>query len=258
MALYPRQNSNSCLQHCCFELLLVFTFQYSTSTIQHCPFIIQCAYFKCNVAIRCKMRYASDAIQHPCFLHSQSIPLFCFQISLFNMQHSCLSMQFWYSIYGCCCAECDMLVTRSNILVWTLNFTVEWPDLELVGRWTKYVASKIRGLKHPRFWDADGNGKWTFFACWETIVSQVGKKYLVMWMRLCEGELKVKTAHFRLLSASQRRVCLIKPPIARGVPVVPNVPGDTVMVDSSTSGKASANNAKATLRRAAEQLLTLK
>ena len=49
MALYPRQNSNSCLQHCCFELLLVFTFQYSTSTIQHCPFIIQCAYFKCNV-----------------------------------------------------------------------------------------------------------------------------------------------------------------------------------------------------------------
>ena len=35
--------------------------------------------------------------------------------------------------------------------------------------------------------------------------------------------------------------------IARGVPVVPHVPGDTVM--------ASANNAKATLRRVAEQLL---
>ena len=45
--------------------------------------------------------------------------------------------------------------------------------------------------------------------------------------------------------------------IARGVPVIPHVPGDTVMADSSTSGKASANNAKATLCRVAEQLLTL-
>ena len=36
-----------------------------------------------------------------------------------------------------------------------------------------------------------------------------------------------------------------------------DVPGDTVMADNSTSGKASENNAKATLRRVAEQLLTL-
>ena len=49
MALYPHQNSNFCLQHCCFELSLDFTLQYSTSTIQHCPFTIQCPYFKCNV-----------------------------------------------------------------------------------------------------------------------------------------------------------------------------------------------------------------
>ena len=41
--------------------------------------------------------------------------------------------------------------------------------------------------------------------------------------------------------------------IGRAVPVVPHVPGDTVIVDSSISGKASANNAKATLRRVAEQ-----
>ena len=41
MALYPRQNSNFCLQHCCFELLPVFTFQYPTSTIQHYPLTIQ-------------------------------------------------------------------------------------------------------------------------------------------------------------------------------------------------------------------------
>ena len=40
-----------------------------------------------------------------------------------------------------------------------------------------------------------------------------------------------------------------------GVPVVPHVLGDTV--SSGSSGKASANNAKATLRRVAEQLLTL-
>ena len=42
-------------QHCCFQLLLVFTFQYPTSTIQHCPFIIQCAYFKSNVIRTCNI-----------------------------------------------------------------------------------------------------------------------------------------------------------------------------------------------------------
>ena len=144
------------------------------------------------------------------------------------MQHSCLSMQFWYSVYGCCCAD-QSAICLLHDPIFLLNFTVEWPDLELVGRWTKYVASKIRGLKHPRFWDADGNGKWTFrvlgigklYYCLPG-----GEKYLVMWMPLCEGKLKVKTAHFRLLSSSQKGSCLIKPPdpIARGVPVVPNVP----------------------------------
>ena len=105
MALYPRQNSNFCLQHCCFELLLVFTFQYSTSqfNILHSKFnvhdlnatlFIEHATFLFNVqCMRCKMRYASNAIQHPCSLHSQSISIFCFHISSFNMQHSCLSMQ---------------------------------------------------------------------------------------------------------------------------------------------------------------------
>ncbi len=34
------------------------------------------------------------------------------------------------------------------------------------------------------------------------------KRYLAMWMWLCEGKLKVKTAHFRLPSASQKRACL--------------------------------------------------
>ena len=32
-----------------------------------------------------------------------------------------------------------------------------------------------------------------------------GKRYLVMQMRSCEDKLKGKTAHFRLLSASQKR-----------------------------------------------------
>ena len=45
--------------------------------------------------------------------------------------------------------------------------------------------------------------------------------------------------------------------IALGSPVVPHVPGDTVMADSGTSGKTSANNAKATLCCVAEQLLTI-
>ena len=34
------------------------------------------------------------------------------------------------------------------------------------------------------------------------------KRYLAMWMWLCEGKLKVKIAHFRLPSASQKRVFL--------------------------------------------------
>ena len=34
------------------------------------------------------------------------------------------------------------------------------------------------------------------------------KRYLAVWMWLCEGKLRVRTAHFRLPSASQKRVCL--------------------------------------------------
>ena len=34
------QNSNFCLQHCCFELSLIFTLQYSAFKIQHCSFTI--------------------------------------------------------------------------------------------------------------------------------------------------------------------------------------------------------------------------
>ena len=34
------------------------------------------------------------------------------------------------------------------------------------------------------------------------------KRYLAMWMQLCEGKLKVKIAHFWLPSASQKRDCL--------------------------------------------------
>ena len=52
------------------------------------------------------------------------------------------------------------------------------------------------------------------FACHDSDVSQIfviiisnGEKILSMW--LCEDMLKGKTAHFRLLSASQKRACLI-------------------------------------------------
>ena len=34
------------------------------------------------------------------------------------------------------------------------------------------------------------------------------KRFLAMWMWLCEGKLKDKIAHFRLPSVSQNRVCL--------------------------------------------------
>ena len=127
MALYPRQNSNFCLQHCCFELPLVSTLQYLTSTfniahqlqcnvhisnpifnfynstlpihnsmsifqLQRCS-NMRHSYPMFNVFIWCKMRYACNAIQHFCFLYYQSMSIFSFQISSFNMQHSCLSMQ---------------------------------------------------------------------------------------------------------------------------------------------------------------------
>ena len=78
-ALYPLQNPNLCLQYCRFELLLIFTFQYSNSTIQHCPFTIQCPYFKCNV------------------------------VQTYNILIQCSMC--WNGV------RCDMLATESNIIV---------------------------------------------------------------------------------------------------------------------------------------------
>ena len=34
------------------------------------------------------------------------------------------------------------------------------------------------------------------------------KRYLAMWMGLCEGKIKVKITHFQLPSAHQKRACL--------------------------------------------------
>ena len=97
----PAKIQNSCcFEHCCFELLLVFT----SSTIQHFPFTIQCAYFKCNVVrtcdilIQCSMcLYGVNAIcfqRNPTSLFSAFLINIhiCFQISSCNMQYSCLSM----------------------------------------------------------------------------------------------------------------------------------------------------------------------
>ena len=41
------------------------------------------------------------------------------------------------------------------------------------------------------------------------------KRYLAMWMWLCEGKLKVKAAHFRLRSPTQKRACLSFPMLNR-------------------------------------------
>ena len=144
------------------------------------------SYSMFNGFSRCKMRYASKAIQHPCFLYSQSTSIFCFQISSFNMQHSCLSMQFWHSVC--------MLLRRVRYACYTIQYSSL--DIELHARVT---------------WPWDG----------------------------------------RPLD----KVCGLKI-IACGVPVG-HLPGDIVMADSGNSGKESTNNAKATLRRVAEQLLRL-
>ena len=65
------------------------------------------------------------------------------------------------------------------------------------------------------FWDVDGNRKRTFLVLGPYCLLEfysMGKRYLgmspLMWMWLCEGKLKVKTAHFRLPFASQKRACL--------------------------------------------------
>ena len=139
MALYPRQNSNSRLQHCCFELLLVFTFQYPTSTIQHCPLAIQCAYFKCNViraceilipcsmclyGVKCDMLPTQSNILVFCI--PKQYPYFAFKFLRLTCNIRVFQCNFdTRHMYVCCCEECDMPVTRSNILLWTLNFTLE-------------------------------------------------------------------------------------------------------------------------------------
>ena len=133
----PAKNSNSCLQHCCFELLLVFTFQYPTSTIQHCPFTIQSAYFKCNVVracdilipcsmclygVKCDMLPTQSNILVFCI--PKQYPYFAFKFLRLTCNIRVFQCNF-DTRYVCCCAECDMPVTRSNILLWTLNFTLE-------------------------------------------------------------------------------------------------------------------------------------
>ena len=108
-----------------------------------------------------------------------------------------------------------MLLCRVRYACYTIQYSCL--DIELHGRvtwpWVGRPLDKvcglkiIGGLKHAPFWDADGNGKWTFRVLGNYCLPG-GKKYLVIWMRLCEGELKEKTAHFRFLSEPQKRACL--------------------------------------------------
>ena len=99
------------------------------------------SYSMFNGFSRCKMRYASKAIQHPCFLYSQSTSIFCFQISSFNMQHSCLSMQFWHSVC--------MLLCRVRYACYTIQYSSL--DIELHARvtwpWDGRPLDKVCGLK---------------------------------------------------------------------------------------------------------------
>ena len=122
MALYPRQNSTFCLQHCCFELMLVFTIQYSTSIIQHCAFTNQHPYFKFSVL----RLHATFVCVCAICLHRN--PTFLF--SVFTHQHPYFKFTFRsfkcdihaFHCYVdvrcvCCGAECDMLAAQCNILV---------------------------------------------------------------------------------------------------------------------------------------------
>ena len=119
------------------------------------PFTIQCAYFKCSVVrtcdilIQCSMcLYGVKCAMLPTqsnilvqFLYSQSICFFCFQISSFNMQHSCLSMQFWYSVW--------MLLCRVRYACYKIQYSCL--DIELHARvtwpWVGRPLDKVCGLK---------------------------------------------------------------------------------------------------------------
>ena len=132
MALYPRQNSNFCFQHYCFELLLVFTFQYSTSTIQHCPFTIQCTYFKCNVVrtcyilIQCSM--CLNGVKYDMLATQSNIIVFCipnqYPYFAFKFLRLTCGIRVFQCNVGtrcvCCGAECDMPV-----------YTIQYSSLDI-------------------------------------------------------------------------------------------------------------------------------
>ena len=153
MALYPRQNSTFCLQHCCFELMLVFTIQYSMSIIQHCAFTNQHPYFKFSVL----RLHATFVCVCAICLHRN--PTFLF--SVFTHQHPYFKFTFRsfkcdihaFHCYVdvrcvCCGAECDMLAAQCNILVghWTSRLS------ELTFRWYAAVQN---------MWAQE----WSGFAC---------------------------------------------------------------------------------------------
>ena len=137
MTLYPRQNSNFCLQHCCFELSLVSTLQYSTLHIHNSMSIVQLqrgsnlrhSYPMFNVFVWCKMRYACNAIQHSCCCIPNQYPYFAFKF----LRLTCDIRVFQCNVdTRCRGAECDIPATQSNILLSALNFTLERPDLRMV------------------------------------------------------------------------------------------------------------------------------
>jgi len=114
MALYPRQYANFCLQHCCFELLLVFTFQYSTSTIQHCPCTIQCPYFKFNVVRTCYILIESSM----CF-NGVKCDMLATQSNI--VHYGC--PRSWYPVYWICIGYKDCVYNCLEINVWSLLLT---------------------------------------------------------------------------------------------------------------------------------------
>ena len=134
MALYPRQNSTFCLQHCCFELMLIFTIQYSTSIFQHCAFTNQHPYFKFSVLCLHATFVCVCAIRlhrNPTFLFS----VFTHQHPYFKFTSVRLSATFMPFIamlmFGVCVAVQSAICLQHNaifLLDIELHAWVSWPS----------------------------------------------------------------------------------------------------------------------------------
>ena len=150
MALHPRHNSSFCMQHCCLIWIHV-----SKSNILLLEFNIAHWQFNLHISNTIHM-YHSFGSWFVCFICVASQSLFYFVVNerpFFKSNFPSLTCDIllfhcdidaWCECYG---AEGDMLAAQCNILVWTLNFALDWADLEMVAAVPKLVDSKYRKIR---------------------------------------------------------------------------------------------------------------